>query len=426
MAVYHLNQPGSDQSHSPGQSGTPVSVHSSRDIILLVPSADLLITDLVLPAKRGKDRLRALPFALEGKLAADIDDQHFVMAEPPHANHRVTAAVVSRQQMNAWLGRAHQKQLEPTWMVPDGLALPWSAGDWSLLVCADEVLVRHAHEQCFTVSTDDFITLLNWKLKELTTAVGSTGKDRANSTMKAERLSGALRVWRSAELDLPDCGSMESHFDGGLIDEGCVANGADFLAASLDQQLATDSAPGQPLTPPLNLLTGDFQPHRTTGSSPLWWWSSAVICLATLGLLIVFTLRDIHTSEQLAQTARAAAESEFQQSFPQVQRIVDLRAQAQQQLERLTGHAQPPQGSQFATLFPPVAELLGEHPQLSLDKLSFSDNQLELSLTSNSVSRFESYRTAVQQRGFSADIQSISTDSAGKTQGKITVAGPAS
>ena len=72
-----------------------------REVIVLVPSSEVLTTSVDIPVK-GTRLLAALPFALEENLAQDIEDLHFA-AGIRRANGRTPVSIVAHERMEEWL-----------------------------------------------------------------------------------------------------------------------------------------------------------------------------------------------------------------------------------------------------------------------------------------------------------------------------------
>ena len=69
-----------------------------RDVIVLVPSAEVLTTSVDIPVKGAKLQA-ALPYALEEFLADDVDNLHFA-AGARRSSGRTPVSVVSRENMD--------------------------------------------------------------------------------------------------------------------------------------------------------------------------------------------------------------------------------------------------------------------------------------------------------------------------------------
>ena len=78
------------------------SAQVGREIIVLVPTEEVLLLKVAMPVMPRAKLLQALPFALEDQIIADLDTQHAVPADEI-IDGKVTAAVVAHAKMQLWL-----------------------------------------------------------------------------------------------------------------------------------------------------------------------------------------------------------------------------------------------------------------------------------------------------------------------------------
>jgi general secretion pathway protein L len=119
---------------------------------VLVPTEQVLIllADLPLPSRR--QRLSALPFAIEDQLADPIGDVHIALGEEV-APRRHIAGAVRHGVMAAWVDKVMKAGLTHCAIVPDALSLPVpDAGAWVTQVSGDRVLVRTSDGTGFATS----------------------------------------------------------------------------------------------------------------------------------------------------------------------------------------------------------------------------------------------------------------------------------
>ena len=86
------------------------------DVIVLVPSSDVLTTSVDIPVKGGAKLAAALPFALEEFLADDVDDLHFASAMR-RDNRQIPVSVVSRKLFAMWMQRLADAGIQPVSVV---------------------------------------------------------------------------------------------------------------------------------------------------------------------------------------------------------------------------------------------------------------------------------------------------------------------
>lgn len=100
-------------------------INGNQPIVLLIPSADVLLTRTLLVTSNTRQLRQALPYALEESLVGEVEDQHFVW-QAEDAN-MLAVAVIDRSRLKAWLQTLKQHKLRAKAILPDVFALPWVA-----------------------------------------------------------------------------------------------------------------------------------------------------------------------------------------------------------------------------------------------------------------------------------------------------------
>lgn len=120
-----------------GQQGVPV---------ILVPSENVALFSVHLPMKSRRQRLQALPFAVEERIAQPLDRVHIVLADragEPRGGTGAIAAVVSHAKMKEWRALAEAAGITHCRMIPDCLALPVVGPDtWTVAALPDRAVIR--------------------------------------------------------------------------------------------------------------------------------------------------------------------------------------------------------------------------------------------------------------------------------------------
>lgn len=98
-------------------------INGNQPVILLIPTADVLLTRTLLVTSNNRQLKQALPYALEESLVGEVEDQHFVW----QADHdgMLAVAVIDRDRLKAWMQMLKQQKLRTKAILPDIFALPW-------------------------------------------------------------------------------------------------------------------------------------------------------------------------------------------------------------------------------------------------------------------------------------------------------------
>ncbi len=346
-------------------------------VVLLVPGIDVVLTQAHLPVRQMHKLVQAVPFALEDQLAEDIDNLHFPLgARTPDGG--VAVAVVARQRMDEWLAPFLDAGIQPEAVHPDTLCLPLPPADaepapWTVLIEPGRALVRSGRDAGFACEADLLPSLL-----------------RRATVSEAPAFRVHVAPGARAPGDLPD--------------------GAETAAAPADAfRLLLD---GLAQRTPLNLLQGTYA--TSSGTIRHWRAWRATAALAAV-LLVAWLAAQGVTAYQLSRQAdalNAEATRVFQQTFPDIERIVDMRAQGEQALSRLTRSASGHSG--FLFLLARSAQALAKTPGITVDQIEYRDDRLDLSLKGNNLQSLENLRNRFRgQKELMLEVQSANSDSMG-------------
>lgn len=111
-----------------------------RQVIVMVPSAEVLTTSVDIPVKGAKLHA-ALPYALEEYVADDVDDLHFAAGQK-RASGRTPVSVVSQQNMERWQSMLDDAGIHPVSMVADSYGLARIPGTISMLLAENQVFIN--------------------------------------------------------------------------------------------------------------------------------------------------------------------------------------------------------------------------------------------------------------------------------------------
>lgn len=334
-------------------------------VVTVLPGRHLSWHRLDLPLK-GARLLAAAPYALEDALAEDIDGLHFSPAPAPLGSRAVF--VVQKHWLEEQIARI--EALEPGEVVaavPDFALLPVNApGGIVLASDGTRAWLRDVSGTLLEVPVD----LLQQH----------TDLD-ADAPVHFVSIGGAPLP---CDLTL----QQRSDWD-------------DLLSA--DVSLSSLRA--------YSLLHGEFsrQSRQFDLVRPFLWPAAAlaavIVVHAAISGLVLWKF------QQENAAVRAQVETTFRETFPHITRIVDMRVQAQQQLE------QAQRGSDVSpvlALLAKSADALTQTPELQLDNVQFRDAALYLSLSGKSLQALEALRGKLEsQPELRLEVQSAQAGSDG-------------
>jgi general secretion pathway protein L len=198
------------------------------------------------------------------------------------------------------------------------------------------------------------------------------------------------------------------------------------VTGSLDLQLLPDGAlpllaSGALRTDSLSLLQGEFA--RRTGWRAEWqrWRLAAVLALAAFALHAGVHAYDLARLRAEETRLDAAIEQAVRIALPDVERVVDPRAQIGQ---RLAGAGAADPDGLLARLAAIGGAMTGA-PGPTIEALGWRDRQLELSMIAPNTDAIARFAQALSARGLAADVASTTPGENG-VAARINIAtGPA-
>lgn len=323
----------------------------ARDLILIWPAPAALLVELDLPVSKASQLAKALPFALEDYLADDLDRYHWVWQRLAHQG-RVGVVAVARDALAACRTIFADAGLHLMAMCPEPLFLPNEAG--SALFDGERCVFRFG-------------------------ACQGGGGERAvvMSWLSAMNLAGQspLQIYTSTES--PEIGEL----DGMIVQEPLS-----LYARHWRNALAW------------NLMTGEHAPPSRSAVTFKQFRPAAVLVLIAALIQLGGQWYSGITQTRLIEQYEARNQALFRATFPDVKRLVNLKAQADQQLTILENRAAADR-SGFLALLHRVGSTLMQQERLRLQALAFDDAGLSIRLSADNAAGIDAWVDDLRQTG---------------------------
>lgn len=362
-----------------GELGAAAAVADGRPAVVLVPGTEVLLARVRL-AVRNRERARAaIPWALEDRLAADVDGLHFALGR--FDGEQWPVAVVARGLLDDLLARCTAAGLDVRAVVPEPLALPLPGADaWSVLEESGRVTVRMDADAGFACEP----TLLP-------VVAGAAGTP------------ARVSVQRAAGTEPPE---WPAAFAGtGASD-----------ASECRQALAAFTEAGRPR---INLLQGSYSRAEQRLEMLRRWrvpGGLAVALLAVVGIQALLAYAD--RGEREAEL-RERIQTVYQQAFPEARATRDPRAQMEARLRVLRGTIREDE-SRFAETVLRAGEVITAHDDARLTGLSWREGLLELHIEAARLPDLDAIQRGLGDRGMGAELRGVDRDEDG-VSGRLRV-----
>ncbi len=125
-----------------GELAQATAMSTGRRVAVIVPASEALITDSDAPAKSAAKLALVVPFALEERVADEIENLHFAIGGRSAAGARVPVVVVKRERVEAWLAELTAAGIVPSAIYSAASLLPSMPGQMIALLDGDTLIVR--------------------------------------------------------------------------------------------------------------------------------------------------------------------------------------------------------------------------------------------------------------------------------------------
>jgi len=376
----------------PSQQGTlheAALAASGQRVCVLVPGADVLVTDAELPPRASGARLlQVVPFALEEQLAEDVDQLHFAVGRRAGDAPRTPVAVVARSLMDEWTAQLAAAGLRPVALHADSDLLPANPGNAAALLEHDTLVLRGTSGSVVTVPADSVADVLETEL----TASESPQPGLLLYTSAAE--------WQRHGKSIE---ALRTRFENLKVQ--LLSGDALPLFA---QQLPAGTA--------INLLQGSYAPAGGLAGS----WRSWRIAAALLAALLVANLASKGYELWSLRRAEKALDASIATTYQSAMRGEPVPADARRRMESRLLASQGAAGGALLPVLNALAQAQAGTPGTVVQAMSYRDGTLDLRLVAPNADSLDRISQALRAGGFQADLTSGSAAANGY-EGRIQV-----
>lgn len=365
----------------------------NRDVIVLVPSLDVLTTTVDMPIKGGAKLQAALPYALEEFLADDVDQLHFA-AGARRRSGLLPVSVVNREKLELWMSWLTEAGIHPASMIADIYGLARIPGTISLLVAEQKVIINDG--------ADTELVMEDVSPGDALAAIGAFDDGTAGETDEAEETTMGMprhvlvySTPQDEERYQHDWIAMRQELDS--LDVKLLTDG---VLPRLAVTVATGAG--------INLLQGQFGRKTDYASAFQPWKYAAMLLLAFAAVAVVGKGAAYYSLKNQLQAVQQQFQLEYQQLVPGAALPRDPAAAVQSLLAR-SGGSQSPQI--FLRSLEQLSNAIRQNQAASIQAISFRAGVVDVRLIAPDVATLDNIQRAIAQNGqFTATIQSTDQD----------------
>jgi general secretion pathway protein L len=372
-----------------------------RTLYVIVPAEVAVHCWLAVPpARRRRDRLRAVPYVLEDVLASDVESLHIVTGLVG-TETSIEAIGIDARWLHGWINALAARGL-----------------------CADEAyaegqLVRDPVHALMHLVIDGSRWLFRCPTAGVAGACDSQAAPEIVARMlAAPDLSGPIACVHAGPDDAPPEWLKALASDAAALD---VVDVSSACAAPLTQAWLAAQAAASP--PTVGLLQGRFA-QAARGAARIQIERGLNVVAAAAALLIAFNVGLGLWQDSQADHQRARAVDLFRKAFPAETRVVDLRRQVNAQLRLLEAAPRPTALQRLAqTLTPLSADGSTEDRGVQSLVYTATSDKLEASILFPNVDAADRFRSAFTDAAWQAQLLTTE-DSEGAVLASFVWKGP--
>ena len=369
-----------------GELAQAAAVAEGKKVVLLAPAGEVFRASLELPARGRRAALKGARYALEDRIAGDVEEMHFAFGSATEDS--LDVAAIERRRLAEWLSRCSSEGLTPVAVYGESDTLPELPNASIALLERDSLLVRNGGGQVASAEPGELASLVDILCAEL--ADGEASPFRLviycePALESAAREAMAQLAGREVELR--------------LLESGVMAH------------MAAEALSGRGV----NLLQGEFRPrddqHRL-------FRNLAVSLLAVALLYPVFLALEGWRAQEEYEVAAEAVDAGLGRLMPDVSDSARLRSEWRRRLGSadLSGAAN---GDEFLRLL--QAMEAGSSERTRLLGLNYDRRSARVQLRASDMETLEETRRHLLSRGYSVLIQTASPEPNGAVVGELSV-----
>ncbi|MDG6777324.1 type II secretion system protein GspL [Thiomicrorhabdus sp. zzn3] len=339
--------------------------------IVWVPSEQMNLLHGLVPGKRRADWMAALPYAFEESLSDPVETLHFAVLNRT-VEGETDVAVISRDRMQLWVEQLQQSGLDHALLVPDCFRLPWTVPQTDTL-SSESVAKAGVEAESQAKKTQQAWSVYRQSAQRWVVRTGPFSGFAATPQW-FEQLKN-LQVHQHQPVSV-------QFYESTQLLQSCDAS-----RKGQDRKVC-----GQ-----FNLRSGPFAPRqRQSGEWRRWRWPLVSVAALVVVYLLGLTLQAQHDRQQ-AEAYQMQTQALFKQRFPEVKRIVNLRAQAKSGFAG--GNAAQVSAIGPAEMVHKIEGLFANYSQVKIKRLDWKATSQELSfqLEAPQVSQLQSLAQGVQK-----------------------------
>lgn len=362
-----------------------------RNVIVLVPSAEVLTTSVDIPVKGAKLQA-ALPYALEEHLAEDVEDLHFAAGARRSSGH-TPVSVVSHERLREWLAALEYAGIIPDSIVAETYGLARIPGTISMLIADNLVFINDG--------ADIELVMQDVSPGDALAAIGAL--DEAPADGEAGQSAPPLMPRHVLVYCEPGVDERFQH-DWIAIRQELDSVDLKLLPDGVMPRLAVTVATGAGV----NLLQGPYAPRKEYSGVFRPWKYAAMLAVAFVLVGVGAKALDYFLMSRQEAELKALFNAEYRQMLPGAPETDDPVAVIESLRRRIGNVETPPL---FLQSMEQLGRAIQQNEEAQIQAISFRAGVIDLRISAPDVATLDGIQRSIGESGqFRAAIQSTDQD----------------
>jgi general secretion pathway protein L len=353
---------------------------TGRRVAVIVPAGDVLVAESDAPARNAAKLAQVIPFALEERVADEIENLHFAIGERSAESGRIPVLVVSRARIDAWLAELHAAGIVPQAIYSEATLLPAMPGQIIALLEGDTLLLRPAEGPALVMPALAIGDAIEMALAAQVSQVAGLEPAPLGLLLYASH-----EDWQVRQMEVD---ALRDRFTGVKVQ---------LLNSGSLSVLAPAAAAGDAV----NLLQGALavaSPYKQTWKA---WRVAAVLAASLLCLHLgarYFELSRLHKTEAALD---ASIEDAFRAAMPGQQNAINARKRVEARVVQVRGSGG---GGALLPALLAVANARNASPTATIEGFRFQNGALELRLNAPDAASVDAIGQQLRAAGWQTEL----------------------
>ena len=367
-----------------------------RRVVVILPASEALVADSEAPAKSAAKLAQVIPYALEERVADEIESLHFALGERDATTGRIPVVVIERARIDARIAELHAAGLSPTAVYSEASLLPAMPGQMIALLDGDTLTLRAAESAPLVMPAlsinDAFEMALATQVAPVAGLEGAplglllyTGHDE----------------WQAHEQTVD---AWRDRFTGVKVQ---------LLPSGPLSVLAPAAASGEAV----NILQGPLAVASPLQTGWRAWRVAAVLAGVLLCLHIGSRVFELQRLKKAEATLDVGIEEAFRAAMPGQQNATQARRRVAQRLDEINS------GGAGGALLPALSALANARnaaPTTTIEGINFRDGVLDLRVIAPDAASLDAIGQQLRAGSWQADIKDL-TQSGDSYRGRLEI-----